>query len=139
MSRVIKFRAWDKKEGEMFDSNRDVKADYDEWFGDSLAMPLGAIEDLNNYDSFEIMQYTGLTDRNGKEVYEGDIIRTTSLSNTHGQLGSINTLVIRYFMGNFCMCFNHNETGTPIYPYNVTNKFEVIGNIYENPELIGEA
>ena len=83
-----------------------------------------------------LMQYTGLKDKNGKEIYEGDIVKTTSLSNDHHQLGVTEVLEIRHFMGNCCLCFPGQDTGIPIYPFNVDHELEVIGNVYESPELL---
>jgi len=78
-----------------------------------------------------VMQFTGLTDKNGKEVYEGDIIQWPHLKGH-------DIPVIVYF--------NDSEfvfVGKPINPQSETeswldNKCEVIGNIYENPELLNQ-
>lgn len=66
-----------------------------------------------------LMQYTGLKDKNGVEIYEGDIVRYT----LDGELFTMNIEFV----------FQDNLTG-----YDITdeNEPEIIGNIYENPELL---
>mgnify|MGYP001233689767 FL=1 len=75
-----------------------------------------------------LMQYTGLKDKNGKEIYEGDIIRESD-----GDGGYIYAKVVYYKDG-----FMGKEKGfEPEYPISdFKNETEVIGNIYENPELL---
>ena len=84
------------------------------------------------------MQYTGLKDRNGKEVYEGDVVRTFTIvgfDNTPDVYenieGYVNFVVqwdedqAAFILGDHEQSFS--DTGT--------DDMEVIGNIYENPEL----
>ena len=73
-------------------------------------------------------QCTGLKDKNGKLIYEGDIIA----SRFQGQLLAAN---IKYYRAGFVAEFHYWK---PIL-YQICNegKFEVIGNIHENPELLG--
>lgn len=141
MSREIKFRIWypnhkrmttgaertlehacmDIRNGKMIFNIDEL--DYDENFEPEYYTDSGYV----------LMQYTGLKDKNGKEIYEGDIIR--------GVNGSINGVpcawnggVISYGDG------NHNVPlwGT-LEQQDSTHWFEVIGNIYENPELMDGA
>jgi uncharacterized phage protein (TIGR01671 family) len=66
-------------------------------------------------------QFTGLHDKNGKEIYEGDIIKALTSS-----------AVIVFFEGAFC-CYDGNFT----LPFGVSaNSLEIIGNIHETPELL---
>ncbi len=74
------------------------------------------------------MQFTGLLDKNGKEIYEGDILK----DNIDGYV------VVREMTGGH---FTWKSTLSGIggifpFDYNQKNNCEVIGNIYENPELI---
>lgn len=75
-----------------------------------------------------LMQYTGLKDKNGKEIYDGDIVKATSTGN---QIGIIE-------MENGCWNANYEKgTGNIIWPLALRLHLdEVIGNIYENPELL---
>ena len=76
--------------------------------------------DREEHDCFgNIMQFTGLTDKNGKEVYEGDILDSKC--------------AVSFNDGMFGIFDKHNYMGLNSY----MSKFrEVIGNIYENPELL---
>jgi uncharacterized phage protein (TIGR01671 family) len=105
MSRVIKFRLWDGTE------MKDVE-----------------MLSLTTFPRGELLQFTGLTDKNGKEIYEGDIIRIYIGGIAHlGQM-KWNT---RY--AQFAVLAN---TSFDEPHYATQDKPEVIGNIYENPELL---
>lgn len=132
LSREIKFRAWDKEAEKMFYSDK-VPCDYDfainkngnlvcavnccycDTFGDEH-------DDWNELDN--IMQYTGLKDKHGKEIYEGDIVTD----------GAYNYTVV--FYGGAWVARLDCESGSyhSLYPASVNR--EVIGNIYENAELL---
>ena len=107
--REIKFRAWDVSEKRMLSH---------ELFNTELSFAESAELDfwLNN-DSYILMQYTGLKDKNGKEIYEGDIVK----DGYHGKYG-IYEVKWEKIGWNFV-----SEDGREI---------EIIGNIHENPELI---
>lgn len=123
--REIKFRAWDSRSKAMF--NVDVLAispcawscpDYGTR-GVSLAYQ----------PNIEVMQFTGLRDRHGKEIYEGDILRYWNPS-----VGSIIRPIV-FKWGGFGI--EGLAKGTHIYFGNLPEEeIEVIGNIYENPELL---
>lgn len=83
-----------------------------------------------------LMQSTGLTDKNGVEIFEGDVLITVALSNDHGQRGATTTCTVRAFMGNSCLCLGFEEMGVPIFPFNVDHTIQILGNIHENPELV---
>lgn len=117
MNREIKFRAvvgvnsWKPTSIEYFDLSLD----------DDIIRLKNADYDIN-----QLMQYTGLKDKNGVEIYEGDVVKW----NNNIQIGN-STIV--FYDG----CFRLED-----YPFSEYNKLEtgsrieVIGNIYENPELI---
>ena len=84
----------------------------------------------NKLNEMKIMQYSGLKDRYGKEIYEGDIIKNES-----GEGYDILS-VVAYKKGVFCIDANDelDYIEYPLYEWNC--EAEVIGNIYENPELL---
>ncbi len=72
-----------------------------------------------------LMQFTGLQDKNGKDIYEGDIIK---YANDKPQ-------VVEYRNCCFCIYLKYNKRILRLYVLGNENKYEVIGNIHENPEL----
>lgn len=132
MSREIKFRAWVDNANRMFGpftlkELSDGRISVDEPDGRGYIF----------LDESDLMQYTGLKDKNGKEIYEGDICLIYE--------GESWTAEVSFVGAGFCFV-NRNccsvcaegrgcigpidETGDPV---------EVIGNIYESPELLGES
>jgi uncharacterized phage protein (TIGR01671 family) len=119
MNREIKFRAWIEKHKDMA-----VQGTPD-------------IETLQSFmfhygDEPILMQFTGLKDKNRKDVFEGDIVRLTNTA-----YGS-NTGIVKYFMhGNPSFQAEEiNEDFPSTFHLQIKAKeIEVIGNIYENPEL----
>ena len=102
----------------------------------------GTKENIESYlddpDSI-LMQYTGLRDKNGKEIYEGDIIRRVSPIT-----GKVDAQVEVYFdkthsafmVKGFGVEGYNRQLGILLKGFADEPKYEVIGNIYENPELL---
>lgn len=79
-------------------------------------------------------QFTGLTDRNGKRIFEGDIVEAALAEGTHKGF-SWGCQVVVFDRGAFCLKDRRNEI-TPLCNYAANVQFEVLGNIHDNPELL---
>jgi uncharacterized phage protein (TIGR01671 family) len=119
--REIKFRAWDRKNKKFIKNN----IDYDkcEYYGNIFVCFKCALSDC--LEDYILMQYTGLKDKNGKEIYEGDILELKN-----AKISFIPRVI-------FVMAWDDTRTGWTL--YSPKDEFEVIGNIYENPELLKES
>lgn len=130
--REIKFRAWDKNRNLMCTS--DIAGHWKTDYLLDLEMTVwdtskGLSFDGIVEDTFEFMQYTGLKDKNGKEIYEGDIIEWVNWSNNESKLITIieyENDYAAFFLGNWY------ERSFP----ETSEEALIIGNIYENPELL---
>lgn len=99
--REIKFRVWST-----------IKSD-----GEMLYLKSGMLSDLEGLPAWKVMQYTGLKDKNGKEIYEGDIVTRKN-----------KTYIVEYELGGFQF--------SGISAYVMQGEVTIIGNICENPELL---
>jgi len=98
------------------------------------------VENLNGTNFIQpehvvLMQYTGLTDKNGKEIYEGDIVK---VNNDYAKVFQVPDVCEIQF---YCGCFNLGDTLKPIQYFvraeDTSKSFlEIIGNIYELPDLL---
>ena len=124
--REIKFRAWDKENEKMMKvsslhlENKEISVKENGTFH------LFRMQDL--------MQYTGLKDKNGKEIYEGDIvlIKLDETSTWH-------KTVVGFKKGAFIADLIDKEDYVYIFHHGFTgDDFEIIGNVYENKNLLEE-
>lgn len=135
MTREIKFRAWDINKNKMFQVQKLVGNTGDSRiYADWEVFEEGKKESLRSYDKMTndevyLMQYTGLKDKNGKEIYEGDIVKL------EGYYHSIYEVV--FIRSSFVLQDSDKSKGLYVrIVMQDTYQMEIIGNIYENPELI---
>ena len=125
---IPKLRAWDKQDERMSYGEVEYFNDMIEYRFDHLCTE--ADEDV------EFMQSTGIKDKNGVEIYEGDVINyRNSFRNPMTGSGSLS------INRDFKIIFKDGEfkaKGFDIRLKNILSYSEVIGNIYENPELLSE-
>ena len=131
MNREIKFRAWDNENKYMVTSKQGVFT--------ALRNSMNIVRQDNGYynngdllkpnkGKYTLMQFTGLEDKNGKEIYEGDIVGDNKIK-----------WIVKW--NKHRMGFSLYPTTKQLYdemPINVENKlnFKILGNIYENSELL---
>ena len=122
---IPKFRAWLKEENEM------IIVDTMNWFDDEFESIGDGITFLRRAEKIELMQSTGLKDKNGKEVFLGDIIKCTRgcphevyLEKEYGgtYVGGMPAIYLKGIREGYAW----------------TGAEEILGNIYENPELLKE-
>lgn len=111
--RTLKFKAWDKE----FKKWSETPLDY-------------SIRDISHYTDYEWCQFTGKYDINKKEIYDGDIVRFRRSDD-------------KFFIGEIAYIEEHGaffviHSGISDNQLYAFDNYEVIGNIYESPELLEE-
>jgi uncharacterized phage protein (TIGR01671 family) len=150
--REIKFRAWFTLENKMVEHEHlSLSYSRDEGFDFAFDYLTSFGGEEQGTLNFELMQYTGLKDKNGNEIYEGDILKQTyhiERGNVHDgtymtfdghHIGSVVITASKGVCMKSPLCYSEETDET-----NISNQYksvagyrcEVIGNIYENPELL---
>lgn len=125
---IPKFRAWWKSEGEMVINIS--------WFRFKQRDLIGSVGEQStwpiSFDDVVLMQSTGLFDKNGVEIFEGDVIRFTSV------LGEDEIRQVTFENGCFGIMLERVHIGFGMIKIlsEVEYSLEIIGNIYENTELV---
>ena len=133
--RVVKFRAWDKEIEKIYPV---LKIDFvEEWVSMYSKIAGRHYNWLNN---LVLMQYTGLEDKNGVEIYEGDILELRA--NPFNKKRDLFQVVFKdggfrdewnNYIGQYLPPDIRNKQGGRV---RLNEACEVVGNIYENPELL---
>lgn len=124
----LKFRAWLKKRQEM-----DNEIDHISWLEDELYCIGDGITYMVSAEDLVLMQSTGLKDKNGKEIFEGDILCDEGIE----QESEFVYVTVSYREGMWVCDQITDELcgyGGALNEFN--NDYSIIGNIYENPELL---
>lgn len=128
--RETKFRAWDTKDKAI----RDVVGM--SFYHDSVSVDIEYGRYLqDDANRFELMQYTGLKDKNGTEIYEGDVLYVEQIDSIDPYIPHKKNVAVIYEGRDTAFVFDE-EVGFVIGLYTTPSELEVIGNIYENPELL---
>lgn len=122
--REFKFRAWDTEKQEMATVNFIGLNDYEVGMEDEECRRWRATYPY----VCRLMQYTNLKDKNGKEIYEGDILKV-KLD------GGEANLYVKYTNGEYRVV-NEGRWEDSLYSYMYFGDVEVVGNIYENEDLL---
>lgn len=127
MNREIKFKAWDEKEKKMFSPSSISWKDDVMWICDNHGENKLEYELVN--PSALLMQYTGFKEREEKEIWESDIARIWDSSTSNYEYHPI-----VFQNGSFYLTSPLFSTLEDAIKYSLD--FEIVGNIYENPELL---
>jgi len=109
----LKFRAWDRETQTMINvTNIRLWSD-------------GGVKEISQGDEYTLMQWTGLKDFNGKDIYVGDIVIKKLKVNRHDiTVGSFEPFEVKYLLCGFNLNFMSKHT------------CEIIGNIYKDKDLV---
>lgn len=151
---IPRFRAWDKILKTMYEADDIMYIDFEK---KEICVKTPFFEQLNRYNfrDIDLMQSTGLTDKHGKEIFEGDVLKFNDSWDdcchegyVDGEIEGINYVEIQSESTGFIFCKTKYPDSSLFYYANeehltfqeiltdIEFEFEVVGTIYENPELL---
>ena len=132
--REIRFRVWDtvRKEWVHGPGNEPNLFGETILFGELLRRPDDTSVRLEELNDIIALQFTGLLDKNGKEIYEGDLLYSAKIQTDEEPPNDRWIVDVVFEDGSFCYGW-HGDT---LDKRECSIEMEVIGNIYENPELL---
>lgn len=135
--RIIKFRAWDKENKKMIWPDT-IKSEF--YFDEKGFDGIRSGNLWVSFGFFELMQFTGLLDRNGREIYEGDIIGREGVSVCPGGKWQPEREVVAWEESGYVSSDSEYSGPTIFAGYDFgdghAEDYKILGNIYENPELL---
>lgn len=145
--RAIEFRAWDKLNEQMGPLRQIAFHTKEAYYGIERHGNIDHTHQPVSFINIDVMQFTGLKDKNGVKIFEGDIVS----NEVYKKIPISHIGVLKWFprAGSFCIDYNESCKIFSIYNYKEGHEdettdllflenenLEVIGNIHENPELI---
>ena len=123
---IPKFRAWDKLDKEIYgvEEIHWFRGEFD-FIGDGITFKRDA-------DEVELMQSTGILDKNSQEIFEGDVVRQVRTQPTIEN--ETITGVVTMLEGAWLIVNDNEQLASDL--WSETDENEIIGNVYENPELL---
>ena len=131
--RELKFRAWDSNHKEFI---LDAQATYDNQCREKGSINHESFQEVIEDKNCIVEQYTGLKDKNGKEIYEGDIVRINGWWYAAGPAGYDENLCAVKWDEEITGFAPFNDYDCDCGVYHNADDCEVIGNIHENQELV---
>ena len=134
--RIPDYRVWVKKEKKMYGIEYDGYVDYIRACGepDALGTDVQIIDETGTYQSYsfdevEVMEYTGRKDKNGIKIYEGDVLYYRLLEQNY---------LVQWDNHNakFSAVGGRNTFDSNAYRASAFDQMEIVGNVYENPNLM---
>lgn len=129
MNRQIKFKVWVPEKKKMFSFEEAIMTGVDltSAEGVNYQSPLLSVAFVDQSGKLIAQQFTGLLDKNNKEIYEGDIVKY--------DLGEVEGLINKVVWDHFGWRISETNNSA-CFPLTSGLDYEIIGNIFENPELL---